>query len=233
MTVAVAVEAAASRAPVDASAVAATVILIVAPLGSAADGVRTRTLSFSAQAIFPVIGFPFADALNAAAVAARSIGWVKRTDRRAPTATSVVPLRGRKRTTFGPRAVRTESATGGEVAAPSASAMERARLTRYVAPAVSGLIGVKTMLSAVGVPSAGWKVPATVGSMVKAASAAATSTARSKRSSNPVDTSASWPLTTVARIDPVVAGRVTNVVRSGPPSGWPWRSAAIAPTVIV
>src|SRR5262245_40836778 len=82
-----------------------TAIVTVVVAGNALDGVKTRTVPFSAQATRPAIDLPPAFTVNARAVLRGSIRSVKRTDSTASRGTLVVSAKGRNLTTAGPRSV--------------------------------------------------------------------------------------------------------------------------------
>ncbi len=97
----VTVLAAASGTPLADRAAVETDIVTTLPLARGALGVKTRTVFFSAQAVLPARALVPIIARKAAPVVAGSIAWVKRTDRTCRSGTAVVPLSGRKRTTWG------------------------------------------------------------------------------------------------------------------------------------
>ena len=146
-----------------------------APYGSSSAGLKTRTLSFSANETDPAIALPPIDAENAAFVLLRSIGRVKRTDNVAARSTFVVPWTGRKRTTLGGAVVATSSVGLAASGAPAASTMPT-RLTVYGVAGARGVDGVKTKADP---PKGAWatsSVPASGGLIVKAARTAPSST---------------------------------------------------------
>ena len=100
-----------------------TLATTLAPAGSLALGVRTRTVSFSAQYVLPVTALPLAVTEKAGVVVVSSILVVKRTEMSCPGSTSVEPSRGRKRRTEGTAWVATVSGTTKARGAPAASFM--------------------------------------------------------------------------------------------------------------
>ena len=99
----------ASPAPAMSRAPAVTSIETVAPYGSGDAGVKTRTVSFSAQLTAPAIALPPTLTVTARAVDRRSITLLKRTEIGAARSTFFASAAGRKRTTAGAEAVRTDS----------------------------------------------------------------------------------------------------------------------------
>ena len=101
-------------------AAAFTRIATLAPYAKGFAGWNTRTVPSSAQLTLPATRWPLVVTANAAAVAARFMGWVNRTDRIAPRSIRDAPLTGRKRTTDGALAVETSTAAAS-IGTPSSS----------------------------------------------------------------------------------------------------------------
>ena len=93
--------------PLRSSAPADTLRTTVAPGANGRAGRKTRTVSRSNQAMLPSRGFEPIVAANAAPVASRAIGRLKRTDSAAEAGTSAARAAGRNRTTAGATDVRT------------------------------------------------------------------------------------------------------------------------------
>jgi len=109
--------------------------------GSGAFGVKTRTVSRSAQVTLPATAARAIETAKARAVLRRSIGWVKRTEIMASRATFFALVVGRKRTTAGPAPVRT-ARTIVSSGAPSVSRTPETT-SRYVVSGWSGTAGTK------------------------------------------------------------------------------------------
>ena len=208
--------------------------------GSAAVGLKTRTSSPSAQETLPATGFPFAVTVNALAVAARSIGAVKRTESVASRATSSVSARGRKRTTDAAATVRTSSDAVG-IATPSASCSPLTT-SRYFVSAWRPSVGVNRKLvvpaaapsTVVTVPATGVAVvPPPTGRSWIAAVAASVETDPLTSTSKAVEALTREASRSVAAIVSVAAPRVRKAVWTGLRSGWPLRASAPAATVTV
>ena len=123
-------------------AVRATVAAKTVPKGRAALGLKTRTVSDSAQLVVPAMALPAALTANALAVVARSMDWLNRTEMAASRATSSVSVRGRKRMTDGAFEVRTAIENGAR-ARPSLS-WTPATIRRYRVSGARGLVGTNS-----------------------------------------------------------------------------------------